>query len=250
MGSSRWLKAFPLPEATRAVEALTLGWTYLASVQRSSFNQATIEPKLTLVLATYIRDVIAVQRKILGFWGVEDVKARVDFDTGAILSSTRTDIEYKWMDGKRQLQLVFEFKRLDGGSVSVEHYCGDNGLMRFVTGEYSINECVAVMAGIALRDRKALVNAIRKRLEDDGEGGVLQMQKIGGDLLEIPSAIFPADAEFDTQHSRPRGKAPAHGSIRVSHMFLEFGYPTPPTKKPARSTALKPGVSGRRIRKD
>lgn len=40
----------------------------------------------------------AVRHKIRGFWGTEDVRARVDFSSGAILSSTRTDIDYHWMN--------------------------------------------------------------------------------------------------------------------------------------------------------
>ncbi|TIU66195.1 MAG: Fis family transcriptional regulator, partial [Mesorhizobium sp.] len=39
-----------------------------------------------------------------------------------------------------------------------------------------------------------------------------------------PSTLFPPTAEFDTEHKRPAELAPSHGTIRVAHVFLEFGY--------------------------
>lgn len=40
-----------------------------------------------------------------------------------------------------------------------------------------------------------------------------------------------ATADFDTEHDRDPALAARHGTIRVSHFFMEFGYPTS-TKKP------------------
>jgi hypothetical protein len=54
-----------------------------------------------------------------------------------------------------------------------------------------------------------------------------------GGAFEAPSTMFPA-AEFDTEHDRDPHLAPAHGTIRIAHFFLEFGYAVS-SQRPARS---------------
>ena len=55
-----WMQAFPMVEASRAVEALRLGWQAMAATEKPGFNPKTHEPKLTRVLRAYVRKHVAV----------------------------------------------------------------------------------------------------------------------------------------------------------------------------------------------
>lgn len=65
---------------------------------------------------------------------------------------------------------------------------------------------------------------------------LLRLRPTGtGAAYAKPSALFPA-ADFDTEHDRDPALAPSHGTIRVSHFFFAFGYPTS-TLKPRKKAA-------------
>ncbi len=224
MTRKAWLKTFPKPQANKAVHALQLAWSELASNYKTDFNRETREPRLTLVLATYLRDVISIRLKLLGHWGAEDVKAKVDFSSGKIIEQIRTDIEYLWNDHTQNLCIVFEFKKLDQKNRSHKHYYGENGLLRFVTGDYSLKQPLAFMAAVVLDDRHSCVTALRQALQH-ASTSLCAICQNKGDFLHTPSNLFPGIADFDTEHARDPAKAPPHGTIHVSHMFLEFGYP-------------------------
>jgi hypothetical protein len=225
MRRQAWLKTFPKPQADKAINALQLAWKEMACRHRTDFNRETIEPRLTLVVASYLRDVISTRLRLLGHWGAEDVKSKVDFSTGKIIERIRTDIEYLWNNEKQNLCIVFEFKRLGRDSGSRKHYYGENGLRRFVTGSYSLKHPLAVMVAVVLDDRNACVTPLTEDLQTEVIAGPLAMRKHEGAYLHSPSPLFPGVADFDTEHIRESAKAPAHGTICVSHMFLEFGYP-------------------------
>ncbi|MDR6306646.1 hypothetical protein GGQ85_004380 [Nitrobacter vulgaris] len=102
---------------------------------------------------------------------------------------------------------------------------------RFVTGIYSRRQAVAAMVGVLLDPEDDVVPAIRKALEDSALGTVLRLKPTSaGNPIARPSILF-GTADFDTEHERDAALAPTHGTIRVSHFFLAFGYPTS-TKKP------------------
>lgn len=222
-----WHKAFPLPHASKAVDALTEGWQDLSKQPKVHFNHETSEPNLTFVLADYVRNVMTYKHKLLGVWTCEDNKGNVDYATGAILKRIRTDIGFNWHDSKQNYSIVFEFKKLDRHDSSRKHYYGENGMERFVTGTYSKGDPLAFMAGILVDPRDECVKPLRRSLQLDHVASRLQMCKGDKDnYLHTPS-LFHMKADFDTEHVRDREKAPKHGTIRIAHLFLSFGYASP-----------------------
>jgi hypothetical protein len=201
-------------------------WDALATTPKAEFHHGIPEPRLTKVLKRYIDRVVARQFGLLGFWSAEGVENEVDFRTGSILDERRTDILYAWNDDKKSMRLVFEFKKLDHRNQSRKKYLGEDGLLRFVTGPYSREEPVAAMVGILTSPRPQVVPPLVQALQLPAMTTLAQLcPKPDGDVLHKPSVLFPAEADFDTEHTRPVGLGPSHGTIRVSHLFLEFGYP-------------------------
>ena len=220
-----WLDAFPLPEASDAVDAVVAGWVALAATRKKYFNRTTNERDLTDVLAAYLTDVMPNERKLPGQWGSENAKAKVNFATCEIKHRIRTDITYLWNDATTKIALVFEFKKLNSKAPSRRHYFGEKGMCRFVTGYYSVKEPLALMVGVLVEDKDSCVLPLQRALQQDRQAGKLEMCKHDGKYLIIPSEVFSGRADFDTEHARTRDKAPAHGTIRMSHVFVEFGYP-------------------------
>lgn len=220
-----WLDAFPVPVASDALDALVAGWEDLASVRTELFNRSTYEHHLTDRVVGHLLDVVSEVRKLPGHWGSQNTRSRFDPKTGKRLWTTRTDITYRWNDQMRKIDLVFEFKRLSHIKRSRDQYIGDDGMKRFVTGNYSLNEALGCMVGILLEDKKTCVSPLHTSLQQDSTAGELQMCKHDGKHLIVPSAVFPGKADFDTEHKRARDKSPVHRTICISHVFLEFGYP-------------------------
>lgn len=221
-----WLTAFPIQPATEAVEALQQGWSELAARPRPDFNPKTKENGLTKRLKIYVENHVARQRGLLGMWVAEDIIGDIDPATGALIEERRTDIVYGWNDDTQGIKLVFEFKRLGRQKKHRDHYLRDQGLGRFVTGIYSRRQAVAAMVGVLLDPENEIVPPIRKALEDSTLGTTLRLcQTPTGQPYERPSVLFRG-ADFDTEHERDAALAPTHGTIRVSHFFFPFGYPT------------------------
>lgn len=94
-------------------------------------------------------------------------------------------------------------------------------MMRFITGEYSVGEPVAVMVGILTVHRDDCVPPLEVWLNSSDAKTELSIQPFGGSQTRSPSEFF-GSAEFDTEHLRPAGKGPGHGTIVISHLFLDF----------------------------
>lgn len=228
-----WLAAFPIQPASEAVGALLEGWAELSAPPRKArFNEKSREDDLTKTLKIYVSDTVAPRYGLRGSWTSEDVFGRVDAETGERVEERRTDIVYIWNDASQCMQLVFEFKRMGRRKADRDHYLGDRGLGRFVTGIYSRRQAVAAMVGVLLDPEEEVVPPIRSAFDDPGLCAGLQLRPTSsGNALEAPSILFPS-AHFDTEHERDPNYAPSHGTIRVSHFFLAFGYPTS-TRRPA-----------------
>ncbi|NHB08204.1 hypothetical protein GWK53_17010 [Burkholderia cepacia] len=98
-------------------------------------------------------------------------------------------------------------------------YTGADGMERFVTGDYSVGQPVALMAGMLLKPSSDCVPALRTYLSSAAAQAALGMvANPAGQFVRSPGSF--SDAEFDTEHKRPAGKAPAHGSIVICHLFL------------------------------
>lgn len=233
---SDWFSAFPIQPATEAVEALRQGWAELAAVERPDFNPKTKEDGLTKRLKIYVENYTARQRGLLGMWAAEDIIGEIDPVTGTLIQERRTDIVYGWNDDVQAMKLVFEFKRLGRQKKHRDHYLKDRGLGRFVNGIYSRQQAVAAMVGVLLDPKSEVVPPIRKALGDRALSIALRLRPTGGQPFAKPSTMFTA-ADFDTEHDRDPALAASHGTIRVSHFFLEFGYPTS-TKKPKKANGF------------
>jgi hypothetical protein len=98
-------------------------------------------------------------------------------------------------------------------------------MQRFVTGIYSQGHPLAFMTGILVDSWDECVAPLRVSLQQPHISDMLNMCATGK-KLRTPS-LFPSNAEFDTEHTRDRKKAPAHGTFRIAHMFLPFGYASP-----------------------
>lgn len=229
--AAAWLTAFPIQAASAAVDALIEGWTQLSAHELPNFNHKTKEGALTKTLKIYVENHVAPRHGLLGMWSAEDVIGEVDPTTGERIEERRTDIVYGWNDATQSIKLVFEFKRLGRQKKHRDHYLLDQGLGRFVSGIYSRKQAVAAMVGVLLDPEPDVVPQIRDALKDTALGASLRLITTAtGDPISKPSTLFPA-ADFDTEHTRDAALAPTHGSIRVSHFFFSFGYPT---------TTLKP----------
>jgi hypothetical protein len=225
-----WLSAFPLQSATEAVEALRQGWSELAARPLPDFNPETRETALTKRLKVYVENHVARERGLLGMWAAEDIIGEIDPATGAMIEERRTDIVYGWNNETQATQLVFEFKRLGRQKKHRDHYLRDQGLGRFVTGIYSRKQAVAAMVGVLLDPEPEIVPPIRDALGDAALATLLRLKPTAaGEPYARPSSLFTA-ADFDTEHEREPALAPSHGSIRVSHFFFAFGYPTTTVK--------------------
>lgn len=221
-----WLSAFPLQPAIEAVEALRQGWSELAARPRPDFNPKTKEDALTKRLKVYVENHVARERGLLGMWAAEDIIGDIDPATGAMIEERRTDIVYGWNNDVQAMKLVFEFKRLGRQKKHRDHYLRERGLGRFVTGIYSRRQAVAAMVGVMLDPEEEIVPPIRDALGDAGLASLLRLRPTAaGDPYARPSSLFTA-ADFDTEHEREPALAPSHGTIRVSHFFFAFGYPT------------------------
>ena len=229
---NEWLGAFPIRHATEAVEALCESWRILADKRLPGFNPKKREPELTRVLKAHVELVTARERGLLGMWATEGVINTIDEGTAELTQERRTDIVYGWNNEQTGIQLVFEFKKLSRSARDRAHYLGENGLGRFVTGIYSRRQAVAAMVGILTATMEEVVPPLRDALDRAAATGGLRLRvRPTGNAYDRPSILFPT-AYFDTEHDRDPDLAPSHGTIRVAHFFLVFGYTVTKSQKP------------------
>ncbi len=197
----------------------------LARVPRQGFHAGKREPELTRVLKSHVENVTARNRGLLGMWAAEAVINEIDLETAELKEERRTDIVYGWNDATTGIQLVFEFKKLNRHARSRHHYLGAKGLCRFVTGMYSCGQPIAAMVGVLTDPAEMVVPALLKALSNPATVSALKLRsRASGANYDQPSLLFPA-AHFDTEHDRAPELAPAHGCIRVAHIFLAFEQP-------------------------
>lgn len=229
-----WLSLFPRTEAAQAVDALCVAWNRLADRYKPEFNHKTYEHKLTRSLVFLLRN-WSDNFGLMGHWGSEQEVGEINPDTAELIDPKRTDIQYQWNDSTRKLELVFEFKKLNSNSGSRHKYAKD-GILRFVDGHYSKRQPAALMAGILVEPHASCVPPLVKSLTRPAMKSALALRHTsGGESIYKPSSLFPDHAEFDTEHTRPPTLGPDHGTIRIAHLFLEFGY-SPTGDTPDRMT--------------
>lgn len=241
-----WLALFPHAAAEQSVNALCAVWGRLADRRKPKFNHTTYEHRLTRALVLLLRST-SEEFGLMGHWGSEQEVGDIDVKTGAITNPRRTDIQYQWNDPTRKLELVFEFKKLSRTSGSRSKYAKE-GVRRFVDGHYSKRQPVALMVGILTESHGACVPPLIRSLTRPAMKSVLSIRHSeNGEATYSPSMLFPNHAEFDTEHARPPSLGPEHGTIRIAHLFLEFGYSPSGSRsenKAAREELERRGVKG------
>jgi hypothetical protein len=222
---TEWLDAFPIRPATEAVDALCESWNQLTRQPLPGFHPGMKEPNLTRALKAHVESVTARNRGLLGMWAAESVVNVLDPITAVIREERRTDIVYGWNNEVAGLQLVFEFKKMSRSAADRKHYLGTKGLERFVTGIYSRYQPVAAMVGMLIDPKDEVVPPVRNALATVAVATRLRLRRFAsGTAVEQPSILF-TQADFDTEHHRDPSLASSHGTIRIAHIFLKFGYP-------------------------
>jgi hypothetical protein len=87
------------------------------------------------------------------------------------------------------------------------------------------------MVGVLLDPEPDVVPPIRRALEQATLATALRLRKTAAGFAYARPSILFTHADFDTEHERDAGLAPSHGTIRVSHFFFSFGYPTSTLKQ-------------------
>ena len=224
-GTSDWLAAFPLQNATEAVDALLESWATLAASRKPGFHPKLHEPVLTKALKTHAELVTGRRRGLLGHWSAENVIVQMDLDTAVVEEERRTDVVYSFNTETQSVALVFEFKKMSRFKADRDHYLGDRGLGRFVTGIYARGEAIAAMMAMLTDPKHDVLTPLCDDLSSPRRSAALRLRATaGGSAFEAPSTMF-ANADFDTEHERDADLAPSHGTIRVSHFFLDSGDP-------------------------
>lgn len=230
-----WQRAFRSGDAPTVVRALRAAWDYLVATSPDTCRPEEPEPRLTILLGAHLHATKA-DHKLTGQWSYERQQGNVRRKTARglyVVDRKRTDIQYFSNREDPVLDLVFEFKKLGHQKSHREHYVGEDGMLRFVTGEYSLRQPLAVMVGILVTHADDSLPPLTQWLNGLDAKTLLYMETIDGQQMRRPSSFFPAESLFDTEHLRPREKAPAHGTIVISHIFL--GYPDLP-RAPAQHT--------------
>ncbi len=218
-----WQRAFGKSDAKKVVQVLCEAWRELVRDSAQTFHGKEKEHRLTELLGEYIRTAKAGVG-LTGYWSYEDRQGTiVRSPTGGftVVKRRRTDIQYFSDRLQPALRLVFEFKKIDHTKTRRVAYTGAEGMERFVMGDYSVGEPVALMAGMLLKPTSECVPALTTYLSSAAAQAALGMvANPAGQFVRSPASF--SDAEFDTEHKRPTGKAPAHGSIVICHLFLNF----------------------------
>ena len=217
-----WQKAFLGGDATHAVAVMHAAWKELVAASPGTFHPKRKEPELTEMLGIHLK-AIRQQTKLTGLWSYESPQGKLkrNRDGVAVVERKRTDIQHFSNREDPVLTLIFEFKKLSHSNTQRNKYTGESGVLRFVTGEYSLGEPLALMVGILVEHRDDCVPLLAAWLDTADAKSVLHLETIGGRQTRSPSRFFAA-AEFDTEHLRPRPKGPKHGTIVISHMFVDF----------------------------
>jgi hypothetical protein len=217
-----WHKAFKAGDAAQCVAVMHQAWSELVDASPETFHEGEKEHHLTRLLCEYLADTRANTR-LTGLWSYENQQGRLDRKNpkGIVVTHRkRTDIRYFSNREEPTLNLIFEFKKLDHRKTARDGYV-DEGMVRFITGEYSIGQPLALMVGILTVHRDDSLPPLRQWLDSADAKSLLFMETLKPGQRRVPSAFF-AQADFDTEHLRPRDKAPSHGTIVISHMFLDF----------------------------
>jgi hypothetical protein len=225
----QWMKAFPANEARRAAQFVYDKWNDLSAQAPKTFHSGNRENHITERFGMHIPKISLSQARLMGWWSYEEPSGESEVVNGELKPKgrIRKDLVYKSNSGKVRIELIFEFKKLEATKSSCKVYRGTEGMRRFVDGEYAKGLPIAFMVGMLIGDASNCVQTLRRSLLSTAAKSDLRMvSNAPGELIHCPSAMFPDLAQFDTEHNRLAGSAPAHGTMLLSHMFVVL--PGPP----------------------
>lgn len=225
----QWLEAFPVDEARRAARFVLDTWNELSTKAPKTFNSGQRENHITERFGMYMPKVSLSKARLLGWWSYEEPAGEsviIDEELTA-RGRIRKDLVYKSNKAAVRVELIFEFKKIEATPGSYKIYRGKDGMRRFVDGEYAKGLPLALMVGMLIGDQNACMQGLyRSLLSAAAKSDLRMVNDASGALLRDPSAMFPGLAQFDTEHNRPAGSAPSHGTLLLSHMFVRL--PAPP----------------------
>lgn len=233
--SNAWRTTFPVDETEDVIKYLTESWNELRLLPggANALSARRNETKITNFFGQYLSD-RAQEWGLSGLFLYERPHANVDLERGELSSRIRTDIEYVFVGASAQ-PLVFEFKKLCASKetrasdkahsrkrrADCKHYCGDNGMRRFVIGDYiKYSPYIAFMVGMVddQADVRSIVEALK--IASPLAQALNGIPDAKGELVREPSEIFPRLVRFDTVHSRSNGGDLAN--LTLMHLFLHF----------------------------
>lgn len=207
----------PVGETHAAARFLATTWDLIANSCPADLRYTKHEPKLTEMLYLHLNRLRA-KSGLTGFWVNEAQEPY--FDGDCELRRIKKDITYYSNASRLRLELIFEFKKLSRSSLAT--YRGEEGMRRFIDGNYAPQKPLAVMVGIILKGNyKDVVEALNNSLSRADVRSELQMvSDATGRYIRKPSEAVRSTAEFDTEHHRPADKAPPNGTTTIAHIFL------------------------------
>ncbi len=212
-----WEEMIPVEETHAAARFLATTWNLIAKSCPKDIQYAKHEPKLTELLYIYLNRLRA-KSGLTGFWVNEAQEPHIDDD--GELRRIKKDITYYSNASRLRLELIFEFKKLSRSSLAT--YRGEEGMRRFIDGNYAPQNPLAVMVGIILKGNyEDVIEALYNSLSQADVRGELEMvSDATGRYIRRPSEAVRSTAQFDTEHRRPADKAPPNGTTTIAHIFL------------------------------
>lgn len=210
-----WSDLIPVEETKLAASYLVETWSKLVAAEPKRSKYSNHEPRLTESLHVFLK-LYEGTSGLTGFWTNESQEPRF---VGNEIKRIKTDIKYQSNVSGRQLDLVFEFKKLTKSNLS--NYRGEHGMRRFVDGHYAKKQPLAVMVGVIKKGNSKVKDSLIKSLSMRGSKNDLRMvHDLNGKYIVKPSVALYEIAEFDTEHSRPQEYASQTGTTTVAHLFL------------------------------
>lgn len=199
--SAKWLRAVPPQTLGRVIRYLADSFAELRRLHPPQHAFSQHEPALTLSLSQHAD--LQDRKEAQGISGAfaAEAMAPVRDASGTVRKNGRTDILFT-LGAAGAPQVVFEFKKLDGGAAHRRAYFID-GLSRFVSGKYAPDRGQGVMVGLTRQQPSAEA----QRLVDDMKVAAFAATHAclpgpSGGIARTPSSIAPGIADFDTVHRR------------------------------------------------
>lgn len=217
--SPNWRLAFPYEDARQVVLLMQKTWDSLVARKIPRFNPDAPEPHLTQFLQSVLK-IEKIDAGLTGDFSAEVHVGDADLVTGQLRNRGRSDIRY--FSDRANLDLTFEFKKLNPTSGSIKKYYGESGMMRFVNGKYSRDQPLALMVGLICSEPEVCISKLKSTIIMKEAAEELRLAELEpGKWLEEPTKELPPHVRFDSRHSRAHLNG--RPDIMLCHLFLLYG---------------------------